>query len=765
MLNKKIYTTLLSTILVSSLSVAETEITGKFTHESARYLNDGTTQGAATSHKSDDLFKSESNIRIYADGEIGDDAGSTFHLELQGYKDGDAITSYEESEPYTQRDSLREAYVDTSYGDWAVRLGKQQTVWGTADGMKLLDNINPTDFSEMAQNQMEDSRIPVWMLNADKPLDDGGNFQIVVSQPRENIFAGLNRGISTAKRGNGTPSAVPWHSTTDGSAASLTTGNIWWRYSGDTASTATDQGNPYILKGVDSITGAKNGFTNIVPDLGTIAYLFGQSFNSRGDLAPEGLNPETHAAMNGFTVGAFNNSSYTLGTFNGMYANTSSFPNSTKSMITSGTDLTDGEYILSSATADSTWDFVDLNFGDTAFWTSTGTATGLSSATTTGSGYTGQGALQGYAGMFSTSNELLNTDSATNSVFEYMNRTPFSTFDAFVGAKSEYAYDMPDDADADIHLRYKNTTDDGINYSFNFSNAYDKNPIIDLSWHNASGALLKTCKHTSAYLTSQNSRYLTLEDGSTTCSSSTGAYGGYAGEAYRAAGSGSASDKYATLRFTQKLKRTNNLGGSFDMTLESEELGPVVIRGEAVYQQGTYSPVMDRGALSIGDLPGALTMRKGDRFKYVLGADITALTNMMISAQFIQDRNLDYIDSQVDWDGTTACSSSTTANCGVYTTDYATMHLSNGFNKAAKNKNFYSLYLSKPYGESGQHRWNNITIFEETGGYWNRLDTEYTLDDNTVLTGEVNTYWGKKDTQFGQLEDSSNVQLGVKYTF
>jgi len=36
-------------------------------------------------------------------------------------------------------------------GDWSIRAGKQQVVWGTADGMKLLDTINPTDYSEMAQ--------------------------------------------------------------------------------------------------------------------------------------------------------------------------------------------------------------------------------------------------------------------------------------------------------------------------------------------------------------------------------------------------------------------------------------------------------------------------------------------------------------------------------------------------------------------------------------------------------------------------------------
>jgi hypothetical protein len=75
------------------------------------------------------------------------------------------------------------------------------------------------------------------------------------------------------------------------------------------------------------------------------------------------------------------------------------------------------------------------------------------------------------------------------------------------------------------------------------------------------------------------------------------------------------------------------------------------------------------------------------------------------------------------------------------------------------------LFFSKPFGESGQHRWNNITIYEENGGKWNRLDMEYTIDDNTVATAEFNKYWGNENTQFGQFKDSSNIQIGLKYTF
>jgi len=216
-------------------------------------------------------------------------------------------------------------------------------------------------------------------------------------------------------------------------------------------------------------------------------------------------------------------------------------------------------------------------------------------------------------------------------------------------------------------------------------------------------------------------------------------YGGYAGGTSAGAG---------ILRFEQTVERSKNLGGSFDMAVETDSLGPIVIRGEGLYQKDVYQPVMDLDELSIGNLTESLKMEKTNRFKYVLGVDITALTNMMISAQIIQDRNTGHIDTG-----------------SKFTTDYATMHLTNGFNKAEKNKEFYSLFLSKPFGASGEHRWNNIFMFEENGGKWNRLDAEFSIDDDTQVTAEYNKYWGDANTQFGQLEKSSNVQVGFKYSF
>jgi len=197
---------------------------------------------------------------------------------------------------------------------------------------------------------------------------------------------------------------------------------------------------------------------------------------------------------------------------------------------------------------------------------------------------------------------------------------------------------------------------------------------------------------------------------------------------------------------------TYNIGGSFDTAIETAALGPVVIRGEALYTKDTYSPIIDKDKLSYGDLVGALEMVQGDRIKFVLGADITVLTNMMISGQFIQDSNLDYIDG-----------------ANRYTADFATMHLSNGFNKAVKNKNFYSLFFSKPFGQSGQHRWNNILMIEDGGtaddAYWNRFDVSFGLADDLEGTAELNSYWGNENTQFGQLNNASNMQVGVKLSF
>ena len=693
-------------VFSASTAFAEAEVTGKIVHESAKFTTSGTTIGAATAHGKD-VMKSETSARIYIDGEADTlQEGATYHVELNLMRDSKGVGKHDGNESYTQRDVLREAYVDGMVNDWSIRAGKQQVVWGTADGMKLLDMINPTDYSEMAQNQMEDSRIPVWMVNAEKTNEDGSEFQVVVSQPRENVFAGLDRDVSTAVRSNGTTQlADDWNYQTEtwgthsmasgasGDGAEATMSVV------DATSGGHSQGQAFIMRGVDSITGKTNGFLNIAPDLGSVATRFYNQFCQTGCSSLQNAN----------------------------YITVNDFAN-----LTGGVG---GE--------------VDANFGPNY-----SVMNSFAEA-----GYDGAAILSGFATGVYDANLTDATNAATfaasgeiDSTFEYMRNATFTTFDTFAGAKSQYVYNMPESTDLDLAMRYKNSTPDGMNYSVNYSYNYDKNPIINLSWRDSStGAELykervagnsnSTFDHTGA---SRVTTSIELYDSS----SKTTRYG-----AYGASGSSAGTP---TLRFEQTVKRAQNIGGSFDTAIETEALGPVVLRGEALYQKDVYSPVIDLTALSIGDLTDALTMEKGDRFKYVLGADVTALTNMMVSAQFIQERNLDYIDTSTTIGPYTL---------GKYTTDYATMSMSNSFNKAEKDKNFYSLFLSKPFGASAEHRWNNIFMFEENGGKWNRLDAEFSIDDDTQATVEYNKYWGDANTQFGQLEKSSNVQVGFKYSF
>lgn len=67
---------------------------------------------------------------------------------------------------------LREFYLDTSIGDAYLRLGKQQIVWGQADGLRVLDVVNPFNYREFILDQFEDRRIPLWTLNLEVPVGD-----------------------------------------------------------------------------------------------------------------------------------------------------------------------------------------------------------------------------------------------------------------------------------------------------------------------------------------------------------------------------------------------------------------------------------------------------------------------------------------------------------------------------------------------------------------------------------------------------------------
>jgi len=67
---------------------------------------------------------------------------------------------------------LRELYLDAEWGGAYWRLGKQQIVWGQADGLRVLDVINPLELREFVLPEFEDRRIPLWTANVEVPLGE-----------------------------------------------------------------------------------------------------------------------------------------------------------------------------------------------------------------------------------------------------------------------------------------------------------------------------------------------------------------------------------------------------------------------------------------------------------------------------------------------------------------------------------------------------------------------------------------------------------------
>lgn len=674
------------------------EVSGYLKNETAFYLKDDQMTGQARNmlddgwrHDAGEVMKFENSARFFVNGMLGE--SSSWHADLNVICDSQGVnTDYTCHRNYTQNDWLRELYVDTEAAGWAFRVGKQQVVWGTADGIKLLDIINPTDYREMAQNAMEDSRIPIWMINAEKNIGESGNIQFILSENRKNQFPGLNR---------------------DG-----------------------DSGHPFILKGVDSITGGVNGFLNITPALAGVAASFnGAAFGGMfGFPSPAGLLPFAGMTVDGFASGTF-------------------------------FDMP-GYIVLNNIAQNG------LAPGD---------PNGNNNVTNLMDIY---GELP---------NQVKWNPSNAKSAFEYMPNATFATFNTFTslgpngfsGASSSYKTDEPDSYEPNAGLRYRNSLDNGLNWGVNYFYHYSANPEIDMSWRDAlTGEKLDVLRAKGMFMgigPDGNPVYVP-NPGDTLAANQVGNNAMFdpnnpnafldamptvllmnkAGQFYGAfdptTGMPNMNQNGVNMRMTETRNRVHSLGGSFDYGFEAGSL-PLVLRAELLYDRDEKQPVVDKRLLGIGDLTNALTMEDMDQFSYVIGLDATVLTNMLVSGQFIQKNNLDFVDDS------RTCTSQVgnPYDCSRYTGDFATLHLDNGMNKGWENKEFYSLFLSKPFGPSQLGRWNNITMYEDGGGWWNRLDAEYSFTDEIVGAAELNLYWGDDDTQFGQFEASSNVQIGVKY--
>lgn len=147
-------------------------------------------------------YGSGAGLRVLGDGWHGTDGGVAFAVPVRpcdtdsrgcadfgGY--GNLKRSELEAPEFNDRlDFLREAFVTNTFdvGDGKqvfLKLGRQQVVWGRTDLFRVLDVINPVDYSRNnIYDEMQDIRIPMWIatgeyrLGASETMQDR-NVQVV----------------------------------------------------------------------------------------------------------------------------------------------------------------------------------------------------------------------------------------------------------------------------------------------------------------------------------------------------------------------------------------------------------------------------------------------------------------------------------------------------------------------------------------------------------------------------------------------------------
>ena len=735
-------------------------ISGFIKNETSFYTKDGNSKNDGTevrtgerkfSHEAGDVMKFENSINLFINYDFTEE--TTFHGQTNFIYDSEAIDGYDGHRINTQYDYLREFYIDSVFGDWEIRVGKQQVAWGTADGVKFLDIINPTDYREWGQNAMEDSRIPLWMLTAEVPIGESGmsTLQFVIIPDLElNQIAGLHN------------------------------------------SSIGDFEQPFVSLGAETMTGKYNGFLNIAKDMGQTSSIF-QSLLSMGGLG--GLT----GAMKYATVSEFTSMSN--------FSNVANMPNVNTALVNSvfvplANMYDDGNGLLDAAanggknlygkfqtymmtkliptaldtiegfdkTAESfdmtkmdmTNDSVQALFalmpmmGINLDMTDPETGQMLANMT--------MAQLQGMLEPAMAQLDPIFQDGSTNqfdgtlsvdnptSAFDYMGNTAFGTFKYFKGMNTVYRKDYKTEnaENTNLGFRWKSTIGVSTNYSFNYYYHWDNNPYVDLSWEDSHGRNLEAnfvesnipdqTGATHKVTALENMRY---QDGTN-----------FENANENANEKGQITNP-ATLVFTEKMNRISSIGASFDTTIDTPIL-PIVLRGEFLYETGVKTPVVDKLKLSYGDLAGALTMAEADFVKAVIGVDVTIFTNLFASFQYMQVTNLNYVDDTQTYNG---------KSYATYTANPATISLSNNMRQAEEHQRMYTFFLSRPFFEGDVVRVNNILLLEGDGGMWNRFDVEFTATDNLILSAEYNYYGADENGIFGQFEDQTSIQLGAKYLF
>lgn len=155
----------------------------------------GNTFGFNSSDPSAPFYNPNSGLRVLGDRWHDVEGGVAFAVPVRpcdtdgrgcvdfgGY--GDKKRSELESPEFNDRlDVIREAFVTKTFGladgkQMFVKLGKQQVVWGRTDLFRVLDVINPVDYSRNnIYDELQDIRIPMWIAQAEYRMGPSESMQ------------------------------------------------------------------------------------------------------------------------------------------------------------------------------------------------------------------------------------------------------------------------------------------------------------------------------------------------------------------------------------------------------------------------------------------------------------------------------------------------------------------------------------------------------------------------------------------------------------
>lgn len=144
------------------------EWSGSFEHE----VSIATQERGRGGENDNRWIKSENLFQLETSGDI-----QSIYYKIDGRYRHDLKDELDSSRNELQ---FREAFLEYQGNIASIRFGKQTIVWGQADGIRLLDIINPLNFREFVLDEYDNSRIARTALTTTLPFSRGSELSLSI---------------------------------------------------------------------------------------------------------------------------------------------------------------------------------------------------------------------------------------------------------------------------------------------------------------------------------------------------------------------------------------------------------------------------------------------------------------------------------------------------------------------------------------------------------------------------------------------------------